>query len=328
MLHILLFWARKGVDGFRCDMVDMVPIEFWEWVIPQVKEKYPNIIFIAETYKPELFKPYVEKKCFDFLYDKVITYETIRNILQYDENASTISSCWKKLESVNDKMLRFLENHDEQRIASSKFLNNPFHAIPGMILAATFHNNPVMIYFGQEVGEPAKGKSGYSGDDGKTTIYDYWHVPEHQKWMNNGKFNENKLSKNQQKLRKFYSDLFNLCQKCDVFSRGAFYDLNWANKHSSYDHSKIYSYLRYTNKKRCLVVLNFDKKQKQSTTIFIPEDAFKYMQVELSSNLVINTLWGKELHQSKTSAQEILKDGIKIEFPPHSGAIFEINYRL
>ena len=34
MRDILLYWAQKGVDGFRCDMAEMVPFEFWGWVIP------------------------------------------------------------------------------------------------------------------------------------------------------------------------------------------------------------------------------------------------------------------------------------------------------
>jgi glycosidase len=52
MLDILLFWASKKIDGFRCDMAEMVPVEFWEWAIPQVKKKYPKILFIAEVYNP------------------------------------------------------------------------------------------------------------------------------------------------------------------------------------------------------------------------------------------------------------------------------------
>lgn len=327
MLDILYFWSEQGIDGFRCDMAEMIPIEFWEWVIPQIKEKYPDIIFIAEIYKPDLYKVFLQNGLFDFLYDKIHTYDTLRNILQHGTEANSLSDIWKQLDGINDKMLRFLENHDEQRIASDQFLKNPFYALPGIIFNATSHNGPVMIYFGQEVGEHAAGTSGYSGNDGRTTIYDYWHVPEHQKWMNNGRFNGKKLSQYQKELRKFYSELFNFCLSYTAFSSGQFYDLMWVNNHDKFNKQKIYAYLRYDDKNRFIIVLNFDKSNTYKIKIFIPEHAFSLMGVELSTKLLLSSsLWNTDLQ--KFTAQELNDEGFFITLKPHSGKIYELKFRL
>ncbi|MCM1440333.1 MAG: alpha-amylase family glycosyl hydrolase, partial [Roseburia sp.] len=75
MRDILLYWAEKGVDGFRCDMVFLVPQEFWNWVIPQIKASYPRIIFIGEIYDVALYRTFLDYCHFDYLYDKVNLYD-------------------------------------------------------------------------------------------------------------------------------------------------------------------------------------------------------------------------------------------------------------
>ncbi|CAE7710400.1 fba [Symbiodinium microadriaticum] len=176
MLDILLFWAEKKVDALRCDMAEMVPLEFWTWVTHEVKKKYPNILFIAEAYQHDLYRPYLHKGGFDYLYDKVDLYDTLKDIIRGHQNADAITSVWQRMEGIEDQMLRFLENHDEQRIASPEFAGDPKKGIPMMASSAFMHKGPVMMYMGQELGEPAKGASGFSGDDGRTTIFDYWSV--------------------------------------------------------------------------------------------------------------------------------------------------------
>jgi glycosidase len=189
MYEILIFWVGKGVDGFRCDMTELVPVEFWGWVIPKVKKINPALLFIAEIYNPQEYVNYVEHGKFDMLYDKVGLYDCLRKIMEGHGSVKDITRCWQEdTGGLSSKMLRFLENHDEQRIASKSFAHNPWTAIPAITVSATLSDGAVMLYFGQEVGEPAAGLSGFSGDDGRTTIFDYWGVPEHQKWMNDGKF--------------------------------------------------------------------------------------------------------------------------------------------
>ena len=85
MLKIIQFWCSKGVDGFRVDMAEMVPVEFWRWAIAEVRKSF-NIIMIAEIYQPDLYQSYVEAG-FDYLYDKVGLYNTLENIYRYGQRA-------------------------------------------------------------------------------------------------------------------------------------------------------------------------------------------------------------------------------------------------
>ncbi|MBC8112204.1 MAG: alpha-amylase family protein, partial [Verrucomicrobia bacterium] len=262
MKDILVFWAGKNVDGFRCDMAEMVPVEFWAWAIPQVRQVNPGIVFIAEIYNPKEYHTYLEKGKFSYLYDKVGLYDTLKSVIQGRASANDISACWQQLEGINDKMLRFLENHDEQRIASSFFAGDARMGMPMMTITATMHSNPVMVYFGQEVGETGSGKEGFGGEDGRTTIFDYWGVTAHQQWMNEGKFDGGKLNPAQKNLRNFYQKLLNVCLRNEAIRQGHFFDLQYFNK-KNYDTDKVFAFLRYTDKQKLLVIVNFDTKVKE-----------------------------------------------------------------
>ncbi len=280
MLDILFFWAGKKVDGFRCDMAEMVPVEFWNYAILQVKEKYPEIIFIAEIYNPLEYHNYINIGRFDFLYDKAGLYDTLKNIITNNGSATLITNCWQILEGIDVFMLRFLENHDEVRLASKYFAGHPQAGIPAMTVAACLNKGPVMLYFGQEVGENAVGNQGFSSDNGRTSIYDYTHVPEHQKWMNFGKFDGGLLSQDQKELRSFYKKLLNFCINEKAITEGKFYDLMWANfNKQTFNSKKVYCFLRYTDNRKLLFVVNFDKEQQQNVRVIIPEHAFSEMNI-------------------------------------------------
>lgn len=152
MLDVLLFWAGKGVDAFRCDMVFMVPVEFWRWVIPQVKEKYPDLRFIGEIYDPWLYRDYIAAG-FDWLYDKVGMYDTLRDIICYRRRAADITQQWQAVDDIRQHMLYFLENHDEQRIACDFFAAEGRKGVPALIVSAMLGTNPFMLYAGEEYGE-------------------------------------------------------------------------------------------------------------------------------------------------------------------------------
>ena len=279
MRDILVYWAGKNVDGFRCDMVEMVPVEFWAYVIPELKKVKPDIIFIGEAYNPKEYKTYLNKGKFDFLYDKVGLYDGLRKLMRQEGSTEEITRVWKEESNgFSSQMLRFLENHDEQRIASKDFATDPHRAIPAMTVTATLGSGPVMLYSGQEVGEPAHGSEGFSGEDGRTTIFDYWGVPEHQKWLNQGKFDGAKLSPDQKSLRDFYTRLLNVTANNEAIRKGRFYELQDANNlGKEYDQRHVYSYLRYTDKQQLLVVVNFSADKTYKPIINIPAEAMTAM---------------------------------------------------
>jgi glycosidase len=269
MRDILSFWVRNGIDGFRCDMVEMVPVEFWNWVIPEIKKINPTVIFIAEAYNPREYRTFFTIGKFDFLYDKVGLYDGLKPLIREEPqgHVGRITYVWKEeSRGFSSRMLRFLENHDEERIASAGFAGNPWYAKPAMVVSATLSSGPVMIYFGQEVGEPARGAEGFSGDDNRTTIFDYWGVPEHQKWMNGGRFDGGGLSEDQQRLRAFYKTLLQVSTSSPAIRAGQFYELSQAQGFSH----KQYAYLRFTHQERVLVVANFDRHQTLEATVHLP----------------------------------------------------------
>lgn len=279
MLDILLFWAAKDIDGFRCDMAEMVPVQFWGWAIPQVKEQFPHIIFIAEVYNPNEYRNYIFNGKFDYLYDKVGLYDTLRALTCGHESATNIPSRWQSLNGIEKNMLNFLENHDEQRIASEYFAGNPFKAIPAMVVSACMNTNPVMIYFGQELGEPGMDEEGFSGRDGRTTIFDYWTVDTIRRWRNGGKFDGKQLTQEEKKLQGFYSTLLNLCNKEKAVREGQFFDLTYANLEGGvFNEHRQYAFFRKAGKELLFIVVNFDEKP-AAPCVKIPTHAFDYLGI-------------------------------------------------
>lgn len=301
MLDILLFWAAKGVDGFRCDMAEMVPVEFWNWVIPKVKEKY-NVCFIAEVYNPNEYRNYIFNGHFDYLYDKVGLYDTVRAVMCNQAPATNISGCWQALEGIQPHMLNFLENHDEQRVASYFFAGDPRPGIPGMILSATMNTNPVMIYSGQELGETGMDEEGFSGRDGRTTIFDYWSVETLRNWINDGAFDGGKLTPDQRLLRSKYVKILNIAKTEQVITQGVFYDLMYANSRNPYFNvNRQYVFMRKYLNEVLLVVVNFDKNE-QTVRVKIPSEAFHSLGFDDNKAAVLTDLLTGETSISTLTA--------------------------
>jgi glycosidase len=278
MLNILLFWVSKDIDGFRCDMVEMVPVEFWEWVIPRVKSR-KNVTFIAEIYNPERYDAYINTGKFDYLYDKAGMYDTLRKIICRKAPATDLTACWQAIEKIKEHMLFFIENHDEQRIASDFFAGNAQAGIPGLALIATFDVNPIMIYNGQELGEKGMDDEGFSGVDGRTSIFDYWSMKSVRAWANNGRFDGGKLSDEQRKLRESYKKILSPIKHEKAFSHGHFYGLAYCNKNNPYFPAEyITAYLRKYKNELILVLINFDNKARHFR-VNIPENAFDILNI-------------------------------------------------
>ena len=304
MRDILLFWAQKGIDGFRCDMVEMVPVEFWGWVIPQIKAVSPALIFIAEVYNPREYREYIYRGAFDYLYDKVGLYDLLRNITCGHTSTEHITKAWQSVDDIAPHMLNFLENHDEQRIASDFFAGDPFKGIPALVVSALMNTNPFMIYFGQELGERGMDHEGFSGVDGRTTIFDYWSLATIRAWMDHGRFWSRRLSSDQKRLRHLYQRILTACNREAAVREGAFFDLMYVNTEQPHFNSyKQYAFLRKYGNELLLIVANFDA-YPADTEIRIPAHAFDVLDIAPSDTPIVF----QELLSKECTTQRLLPD--------------------
>lgn len=322
MLDVLTYWADKKVDGFRCDMAEMVPVEFWGWVIPRIKKINPDIIFIAEVYNPHEYRNYIFNGKFDYLYDKVGMYDTLRAIVSKNQPAWDITHVWQSQHGIEDRMLHFLENHDEQRIASGFYSGSGSYAKPAAIVSTTLNKAPFMLYMGQELGEAGMDMEGFSGMDGKTTIFDYWGVKTLQTWANNGEFNGKDLNEEQRSLQEFYSRLLNLSFREKAIKQGETHDLMYANfENPKFNAHEQFAFFRKYKNELILVVVNFHD-QELETDVNIPAAAFEHLGVEEGSYKAINLLDEKEkLTDQKLSSEE----PYNLTIPAWSGKIIKLN---
>lgn len=321
MLDILRFWASKQIDGFRCDMAEMVPVEFWEWAIPLVKKDYP-VIFIAEVYNPAEYRNYIFNGHFDYLYDKVGLYDTLRAVICGQAPASNIPACWQSLEGIQSHMLNFLENHDEQRLASDFFAKDPSASISGLMVSALMNTNPMMIYSGQELGERGMDEEGFSGLDGRTTIFDYWSVSTLRNWKNGGKYDGGKLTEKQKQLRQQYAAILNIAKNESAITQGSFFDLMYTNeKNRFFNNRNQYAFLRKHKNEVILVVANFTHSE-QNVWVNIPEDAFKALDIKDNEAAMLkDLLTGTETISTLTTAWPF-----KVKLEACSGKVLKFTY--
>ena len=289
MTEILMFWASKGVDAFRCDMAEMVPAEFWRFATHAVHEEYPHIHFIGEVYNPYDYRRYLLNG-FDYLYDKVGMYDTMRSVICHHAPTSAISYAWQQTDDIRDHMLYFLENHDEQRIASDFFAADGRKGVPAMIASVLMQQNPFMFYAGQEYGERGMDKEGFSGNDGRTTIFDYWSVDTLCRAA------EGKLTTEEKELYDIYKKTLLLARKEKAVSEGVFFDLMYVNGHLE----RQYAFLRKAGNDLLLVAVNFDD-QEVEIDVRIPAHAFDYLKVKeqtaTATDLLTREKQGVMLHQ-------------------------------
>ncbi len=304
MTDILLFWAAKGVDGFRCDMAEMVPAAFWSWATSRVKARYSKLIFIGEVYNPAEYRNYVAAG-FDYLYDKVGMYDTLKEVMCGRQSAHAITGAWQHTNDIRDHMLYFLENHDEQRIASDFFAGDARKGIPALVVSALLQQNPLMIYFGQEYGERGMDEEGFSGRDGRTTIFDYWSVDTMVR-----------ASKKQYTLREkylydTYVKVMNIAQQEKAVKLGVMFDLMYVNGHLQ----QQFAFIRKYAKEMLLVVANFSE-MTTTVNVQLPAHAFDYLKVKEQTVTATDLLTEQQqtlaLQRDKNVAVEVDGLGAKI----------------
>lgn len=318
MRDILVYWADKKIDGFRCDMAEMVPVEFWQWVIPQVKKVNPQIVFIAEIYNPTQYRNYIDNGQFDFLYDKVQLYDTLRLLVNQRAHSDGIPKIQESLRGINHNMLHFLENHDEQRFASPFFAGDAWKAVPAMVVSACIDEGPIMIYFGQEVGEPGAKAEGFSGDDGRTTMFDYWGVPQHQKWVNNLQYDGGQLSDEQKQLRQFYGDILTLAASNQAIAQGKYADLTVFNQQKGNLSPLVHAFVRYHGEEKLIIISNFNTKT-EGVKIQIPESLAQDLGLKQGSAYV-----GRDLLRSGAEIGIDTNLTMASEIPPYSSFVLKV----
>lgn len=313
---IALYWTAKGIDGFRYDMAEMVPYEFWSYMNSAIKMKNPNAFLLAEVYNPNEYRNYIYLGKMDYLYDKVDLYDHLKNVVKGKSSPDHISEIQSKFADIDRHMLHFLDNHDEQRLASKDFAGKPEKGKPLMVLSTTLGTSPTMIYFGQEVGEAGNEDAGF-GKPTRTSIFDYIGVPNHQRWMNEGKFDGGQLTESEKDLRDFYSRLLNFSTNSAALM-GKFYELQTFNRNNpkevgmaieervgskgKYDEG-IYSFLRWSDTQKLIIVTNFSWVTKSEFNLLIPSEIISEWKLKDGTYDLKDQLY------SKNNAKLIVKDG-------------------
>ena len=307
MTDILLFWAKKGVDGFRCDMAEMVPAEFWAYATQKVKKKFKNIIFVGEVYNPFEYRHYLASG-FDLLYDKVGMYDTMRNVICHHAPTSAITYAWQQTDDIRDHMLYFLENHDEQRVASDFFAADGRRGVPGMMVSLLLQQNPFMLYAGEEYGERGMDREGFSGNDGRTTIFDYWSIDTLCRAA------QNKLTETEQQLYDIHKKTMLLARSEKAITAGASFDLMYVNGHLE----RQYAFLRKADNELLLVVANFEDHD-VVIDVNIPAHAFEFLQMT-EKNVIATDLLTKE-----RLAMRLKKDGsVRMSVGARNGRVWKV----
>jgi glycosidase len=316
---IALYWIEMGVDGFRYDMAEMVPVEFWSYMNSHIKMKNQDAFLLAEVYQPGLYRDYIHKGKMDYLYDKVELYDSLKHIMQGHGWTDHIPKVQEGLVDIEHNMLHFLENHDEQRIASADFAGDAQKGKPAMVVSATLSTSPTMIYFGQEVGEPGNEDAGF-GKPTRTSIFDYIGVPHHQRWLNEKKFDGGQSSEEEKNLRDFYKRLLNFTINSEALM-GEYADIHYYNREntSDYDH-RVLSFVRWSEGQNLVVVSNFDTDKSYNFELKIPNWIIEKWNFENQEYAATDGLYGKE----NTFRVEDGVGKIDVALNPLESFIFEI----
>jgi glycosidase len=317
---IALYWTKKGVDGFRYDMAEMVPYEFWSYMNAAIKMQDSDAFLLAEVYNPKEYRNYINLGLMDYLYDKVETYDHLKAVIQGNALPDALSDIQSNMIDIEHHMLHFLDNHDEQRLASAAFAGTPEKGKPLMVISATISTSPTIIYFGQEVGEPGNEDAGF-GKPTRTSIFDYIGVPHHQRWMNDGKFDGGQLTESEKELRDFYARLLNFTIKSSAMM-GKYQEIQTVNRNETKEYDPgLYSFVRWDNKEKLIIIANCSWVTTSHVDLIVPEDVIEKWNLNDGDYKVTDQLYNHE-----TSTLEV-KGGrgiIKVKIKPSESFIFKL----
>ncbi|MEF3077779.1 alpha-amylase family glycosyl hydrolase [Winogradskyella poriferorum] len=317
---IALYWTAKGVDGFRFDMAEMVPVEFWSYMNSHIKMRNPDAFLLAEVYQPHLYRDYIKKGKMDYLYDKVQLYDTIKHVMQGHGSTYNIPPIQEDLKDIEHHMLHFLENHDEQRIASPDFAGNAEKGKPAMVVSATISTSPTMVYFGQEFGEKAEEDLGF-GDPTRTSIFDYGSVPSVVRWVNNKQFDGGQSTEDEKVLRDFYKRLLNFTITSDALM-GDYQDLQHYNQqHTEWYNDKVLSFARWSEDEKLIVISNFNAENTYGFELQLPEDLVSKLGLKDGDYQVEDQLYK---NYTSTLKVENGKAKVRIDIKPLESFILKI----
>ena len=317
---IALYWTAKGVDGFRYDMAEMVPVEFWSFMNSAIKMENRDAFLLAEVYNPKMYRDYIRKGKMDYLYDKVALYDTIKHVMQGHGLTDNIPPIQEDLKDIEHHMLHFLENHDEQRIASKEFAGNAKKGMPAMVVSTTISTAPTMVYFGQEFGEDGSENAGF-GTASRTSIFDYVGVPSLQRWVNNKQFDGGESTKEETALRDFYKRLLNFTIKSDALM-GEYKDIHSYNReHTEGYNAKVLSFVRFSEEEKLIVISNFNEKETYKFQLKIPSEIIKKWNLKDGSYQLKD-----QLYNSKSFNLDInnLEGVVNIEIHPLASFILQL----
>ncbi len=290
---IALYWTAKGVDGFRYDMAEMVPYEFWSYMNSSIKMKNPNAFLLAEVYNPNEYRNYIHLGKMDYLYDKVETYDYLKDVIRGKKNPDGLSEIQSKMKDIEHHMLHFLDNHDEQRLACADFAGSGANGKPLMVVSATMSTSPTMIYFGQEVGEAGTIDGGF-GKPTRTSIFDYVGVPSHQRWMNRKQFDGGQLSQKEKELRDFYQRLLNFTINSDALM-GQFQEIQTINRNETNGYGEnVYSFVRWSENERLIIVANMSPNSESAFRLKVPADVISKWKLKDGDYLLVEQLYGSQ----------------------------------
>ena len=290
MDEILAYWQGRGVDGFRCDFAHYVPPEAWTYLIGRSRRRDPQAYFVAEAY------PYADSgdpithmgQLIDVGFDAVYhddSYNRLKRIYQFAGSIEDYDYSLVRIAGEHRQhYLHYLENHDERRIASpavpgvwtgdSGFgqMEAAYLLAPLQLLAGP---GPVLVLNGQEVGEPGADAEGFSGRDGRTTLFDYWSMPAFVKWVHDHAYDGGGLSDDQAALRVFYRNLLRLRQHPSVLGSG-FWGLRYFNhphRHADCPDT-VHTFARFAPGSGCLILVagNFDRERTARAVLRIPPE--------------------------------------------------------